>query len=83
MWGLRLHIEMRPGDAFLSYGSTIYHNVTGVEGQRNSVNLFCHYFTLQWGENVKRGVTGAGWDAERVRYGQDWSVSAALKKRKM
>jgi hypothetical protein len=46
LWGLRMRVEMQRGDVFFFYGSLISHNVTAVEGDRNSVNLFTHHSTL-------------------------------------
>jgi hypothetical protein len=82
LWGLKIIVELRPGDVFLFYCSLIAHNVTGVRGDRNSVNLFSHYCTYKWAERVKTGETGSGYRAEKVRYGQDWTDTRPLKKQK-
>jgi hypothetical protein len=47
LWGLKMIVELRPGDVFLFYGSLIAHNVTGVEEDRSSVNLFSYYCTYK------------------------------------
>jgi hypothetical protein len=82
LWGLKMIVELRPGDVFLSYGSLIAHNITGVEGDRNSVNLFSHYCTYKWAKRVKTGETGSGYRAEKVPYGQDWTDTCPFKKQK-
>ncbi len=82
LWGLKVIVELRPGDVYLFYGSLIAHNVLGVEGDRNSVNLFSHYCTYKWVERVKKRETGSGFRADRGPYGQDWTDTCLLKKQK-
>jgi hypothetical protein len=81
LWGLRMRVEMRRGDVFFFYGSLISHNVTAVEGDRNSVNLFTHHSTLVLADGVLKGENGSGLRAEKTSYGQDWeSVPAKRQK---
>jgi hypothetical protein len=82
LWGLKMIVELRHGDVFLFYGSLIAHNITGVEGDRYSVNLFCHYCTYMWAKRVKTGETGSGYRAEKMLYGQDWTDTCPFKKQK-
>ena len=45
---LKIEMELQPGDAFFFMGSLITHNVKGVRGVRNSIDLFCHHTVLAW-----------------------------------
>jgi hypothetical protein len=59
LWQLKIVVELRPGDAFFFMGSLIAHNVRGVEGIRNSIDLFCHHTVLSWKDRYnkkRRGV---------------------------
>jgi hypothetical protein len=80
LWGLKIIVELCPGDVFLFYGSLIAHNITGIKGDRNSVNLFRHYCTYKWATRVKTGETGSGYRVEKVPYGQDWTDTRLFKK---
>jgi hypothetical protein len=81
LWGLKMRVEMRPGDVFFFFGSIISHNVTAVEGDRNSVNLFTHHSTLVWADRVLKGEKESGLRAEKNTYGQNWeSVPAKRQK---
>ncbi len=82
LWGLKMRVEMRPGDVFFFYGSIISHNVTAVEGDKNSINLFTHHSTLVWADRVLKGKKKSGLQADKSRYGQDWE-SVPTKRQKI
>jgi hypothetical protein len=69
LWGLRMRVEMQPGDVCFFYGSIISHNVTAVEGDRNSVNLFTHHSTLVWADGVLKGKKKSDLRADKNAYG--------------
>ena len=48
MQQLKIEVELQPGDAFFFMGSLIAHNVKGVRGVRNSIDLLCHHTVLAW-----------------------------------
>ncbi len=74
-------MEIRRSDVFFFYGSLISHNVTTLERDRNSVNLFTHHSTLVWADGVLKGEKGSGLRAEKTSYGQEWeSVPAKRQK---
>ncbi len=76
-----MRVEIQCGDVFFFYGSLISYNVTAVEGDRNSVNLFTHHSTLVWADSVLKGEKGSGLQAEKTSYGRDWeSVPAKRQK---
>jgi hypothetical protein len=56
LWNLRIKVDLRPGDAFFFMGKLIAHNVTGIVGERNSIDLFSHKTVLSWKdkEDIKR-----------------------------
>ena len=59
LWQLKMVVDLRPGDAFFLMGSLIAHNVQGVEGVRNSIDLFCHCTVLSWKDRCdekRRGI---------------------------
>ncbi len=71
LWGLKMRMELRPGDVFLFFGSLIAHKVDGItSGKRNVVDMFTHYNVFQWREKVKKGLTEAGKNSSPVGYGQ-------------
>jgi hypothetical protein len=72
LWGLKMRVEMRPCDVFFFYGSIISHNVTAVEGDRDSVNLFTHHSTLVWADDVLKGKKESGLKVDKTGYGQKW-----------
>jgi hypothetical protein len=82
LWGLKMRVEMRPGDVFFFYDSIVSHNVTAVEGDRNSVNLFTHRSTHVWADGVLKGKKESGPQADKSGYGQDWE-SVPTKRQKI
>ena len=51
-------VELRPGDAFFFMGSLIAHNVRGVEGIWNSIDLFYHHTVLSWKDRYNKKRQG-------------------------
>jgi hypothetical protein len=51
-------VELWLGDAFFFIGSLIAHNVQGVEGIWNSIDLFYHYTVLSWKDKYEKKKQG-------------------------
>ncbi len=69
MMGLKLRVQLCHGDVFFFYCCILYHNITTVEGNRNSVNLFCNSTTICWAKIILKGEEESGRKAKRACYG--------------
>ncbi len=74
LWGLNLKVPLCCGDVFLFNSLSPYHNITALEGVRNSVNYFCHWTTICWAKKMMEREENSERQAKCVCYGQDWQM---------
>ncbi len=71
---LKLWVQLCHGNVILFYGSVFYHDVTTVNGNSNSVNLFYHYTSIIWAKKMIEQKTVSECQAKQMCHGQNCVV---------